>query len=122
MTKLSAFLNLYNSRSPATKKTYRTAVKFFLQFIYPEPLAIIDDLSDRYFVEGRDYEADVKAYVLHITEQKTPKTVTTYITALRQFLIQNDVDFSTRFWKEVNLSRPKGKGARTFLWPRQVCG
>lgn len=113
MSKLSDFLQLYNARSNATKKTYRTAIKHFLEFTYSEPLASLDDLSDRYFVEGRDYDADVKNYVLHITKQKTPKTVTTYITALRQFLIRNDVDFSSRFWKEVNLSRPKGKGART---------
>jgi integrase len=113
MSKLSDFLNLYNSRSPATKKTYRTAIKYFLGFIYPEPMISIDDLSDRYIEEDRDYEADVKAYVLQITEQKTPKTVTTYITALRQFLKHSEVDFFSKFWKEVNLSRPRGKGART---------
>jgi len=113
MSKLSDFLNLYNSRSPATKKTYRTAIKYFLEFIYPEPMISIDALSDRYFDKDRDHEDDVKAYVLQITEQKTPKTVTTYITALRQFLTHSEVDFSSKFWKEVNSSRPRGKGART---------
>jgi integrase len=113
LSKLVDFLKLYNSRSPATKKTYRTAIKYFLEFIYPEPEQSVDYLSDRYFDDDRNNESDVKDYVVHLINQKTPKTVTTYITALRQFLIQNDVDFSTRFWKEVNLSRPRGKGART---------
>ncbi|MCW4041885.1 MAG: tyrosine-type recombinase/integrase [Candidatus Bathyarchaeota archaeon] len=116
MSKLSAFLNLYTSDS--TVKTYKYALYNFFTFIYPDVkdtsqsqrVTVMDQLSDRYITEERDYEADIQGYLKNISP-KPPKTVKLYLAAVKNFLIESEVELTQRFWRRL-MRRFKGSEAR----------
>ena len=122
---LISFLKLYEGKS--TKKTYKSALTHFFNFIYPdnEPKlkgkqSKIDteitfqklcNKVDTYFSEKRDIKTDITDFQTSMNG-KPPKTIGLYITAVRSFLIENEIEFPERFWKRVR-RRINGRNAIT---------
>jgi len=69
--KVSEFLELYRSQS--TRNAYKTFLKEFLYTIYPSE-GDIDELSERFISEKRDYQSDILQYFKSIKDQP-PKTI-----------------------------------------------
>lgn len=93
------FLSLYES--PHTVKTYRLAMKWFLEEAYGS-----GDLSlfDRYLEEARGGKRDQKEDILKFytsMKEKAPMTVGVRLAAVRTFLLENEIELSSQFWKRL---------------------
>ena len=101
------FLKTYNSKK--TISTYKFALRTFFKVIYRE--GSLEELSERYFKEQRDYEKDLQTFLAQIKD-KPPKTVNLLLSATRTFLLENKVELSQLFWKRLR-GRVKGSKAWT---------
>ena len=106
--KVTKFLASFQSHN--TVKNYRIALAQYFQNIYGGKQEDLDAAASRYFSENRDYEADVENFV-NSKSSMAPKTVKLRTSAIKTFLIENDVELSTKFWRR--LSR-KVKGSRAL--------
>jgi integrase len=101
---IEEFLSLSSSES--TKKTYRAALNYYFNIIGVEP--------SKYFEEKRDYESDVEKFFQKISEdERPPKTIFTYLSAVKCYLLENNVELNQRFWRKLRL-KVKGRGPRSF--------
>jgi integrase len=105
--------------------------------MYPDAKEDLDILSMRYLNEDRDYRDDLLRFKESI-QGKAPKTKVARLNAVRVFLSDNEVNFPTRFfknlngktqeaisdeematktkiWKLLNYMPPQGKAFTTFL-------
>ena len=53
-------------------------------------------LADRYFLEGRDYEADLINFSNYCQARYAPTTSAYYITAVKEFFIFNEVELTRK--------------------------
>ena len=103
------FISTFSSKS--TIATYKTSIKKFLRHIYQNSFTNVEDAVERYFSEGRDYKEDVRSFFASIKEHP-PKSVWTWLSAVRTLLIENGIDTELRFWRSLR-RRTKGKRAVT---------
>ena len=107
-TKIEDFLNLYQSKN--TKHSYGWAIGEYFKIIYGDNYG-----EKEYFNEKHDVEADLKAYVQKFSD-KPPLTVRLMISAVKSFLIENDVDLPLKFWRSLN-RKVRGTRAATMDAP-----
>ena len=101
------YLETYNSKN--TVDTYKTSLSIFLKGVYGDGELV--DLASRYFQDNRNYESDVQGLIAKIKDLP-PKTVHLRLSAVRTFLLENNVELRQIFWR--NLSRRiQGNDART---------
>jgi len=113
MKRVSSFLREYKNWN--TFRNYRTALKCFFIFVYGESsidLDVLDGQAEKYFSEARDFEADISGFLGNL-EGEAPKTITTKISGVRCWIIENDVNLSERFWRKIR-RRIKGSRALTI--------
>jgi len=103
------YLKQYESAN--TVRTYKIALRGFFESIYGqrEPLA---DLVEKYFHEERDHEEDMRNFLVSL-KGMAPKTVKLRLSAVRIFLIENDVELPGKFWRRLR-GRVKGSRALTL--------
>ena len=125
VAELKSFLKLYEGKS--TQKTYKSALTHFFNSIYPDTKPSkkgkrskkeveiaqkkLEDKSEKYFSTKRDIKKDITDFQTSMNG-KPPKTIGLYITAVRSFLIENEIEFPERFWRRVR-GRIKGRNAIT---------
>ena len=102
MGKIEEFLKNFESKS--TISTYRYALKNFFK--------IIGVSADEYFEKKRNYEEDVRTF-FNAIKHRPPKTVQLFLSAIRTFLVENNVELSERFWRSLR-KRKKGSRALTM--------
>jgi len=110
MGRVESFLNLYRSKS--TKYSYSSSLKCFFGFLYGEG-EDLESQAERYFAEERSFEKDLTEY-LNFLKGRPPKTISLYLTAIKMFMMENEVELSQAAWRRVGRRRPKGKRARTL--------
>jgi len=103
------YLNQYSART--TVKNYKIALKDFFQVIYGkrEPL---EPLAEKYFSEERNYEEDIQRFFVFL-KNRPPKTIRLKITAVKTFLVENDIELKEKFWRRLS-KRIKGTRAVTI--------
>lgn len=116
MSRIAPFLEQYSKSS--TRSGYRVGVSAFLSFIYQftckgkrvsdEEKEQFEILADRYFIEGRNHEADLIGFSNYCEKHFAPTTSTYYITAVKEFFIFNKVELSRR--QERNLKNKIARG------------
>ena len=104
MARIEGFLDQY--AKPATRSSYRGGVYAFLSFLYGferQGKRISDDeknvaeaLADKYFLEGRNHAQDLVAFNNHCEGKFAPTTASYYQTAVREFLVFNDVNITEK--------------------------
>jgi integrase len=105
MARIGKFLEQYTKT--ATRSGYRSAVLAFLSFIYgmkrdgkkiirTDEFNELEHLADRYFIEDRNYEADLIAFSKHCEAAYAPTTGTYYHSSIREFLTFNDVELTSK--------------------------
>lgn len=119
MTKIESFLELYAKEN--TKGVYRAGLLEFFDFLYgkqrkgkkvrKEEMLSYEKLAERYLNEGRDYFSDLLRFASSLSK-KPPITAKSYITAVKEFLAENGIEFSQKELKRIRLKLPKGN-ART---------
>ena len=89
-----------------TKKVYLSGLKMFFSSVGVSP--------EDYFKVKRDYESDIKKLFVKLSENgRPPKTVRTYLFAVKGYLMDNDIEFKQMFWRKIS-RRVKGNKARTL--------
>ena len=58
-------------------------------------------MAERYFKDNRDYKTDLQDYLAYI-KNRPPKTIRLNLSAVRTFLLENDVELPQRFWRSLN--------------------
>jgi len=119
MAKIEEFLELY--AKPNTKGVYRAGILEFFDFLYgkqrkgkrvrKEEMLKYEELADEYLKEKRDYFNDLLRFSASLNN-RPPITAKSYITAVKEFLAENGIEFSQRELKRIRLKLPKGN-ART---------
>jgi integrase len=105
--KASSFLSSYHSKN--TRLAYEQALAQFFKNVYGEN-GELDTSAKRYFGEKRDYESDIEEFLDSISGL-APKSVKLKLAIVKTFLIENDVELKSKFWRK--LSR-KVKGSRAL--------
>lgn len=124
--RVADFLDTYSSAS--TRAGYSTAISNFFSFIYNYKLidrskrkdkefiskqrADIEVLASRYFLEGRDYAEDLKNFNTAYARDYSPKSCQYYHSAIREFFIFHDVEFTEKESRAIR-KRVKQGGAIT---------
>jgi integrase len=104
---LDKFLDLYNSVS--TRNTYKYGLTKFFDFIYSENLELKDKV-EKYFQEKRDIQSDIQTFNASIADLP-PKSSHLYVSSVKNFLMENNVELPKRFWRHLR-DRRKGSKAR----------
>ncbi|MCD6465955.1 site-specific integrase [Candidatus Bathyarchaeota archaeon] len=100
------YLSQFSSKS--TVASYRSALKKFFQTVFDEPVKDLDVAAEKYFSEARDHAKCVEAFMVAM-KAAPPKTRKAYLTAVRIFLLENEVELPQRFWRRL---RGRIKGSR----------
>jgi integrase len=108
--RVEKFLSIYQSKN--TINSYRYALKEFFKTIYEKNEKNLDECAEIYFGEKRKYEDDLYSFLKNL-EGKPPKTIRLMISAVKSFLIKNDVEIPQRFWRRLS-RKIKGSRARTI--------
>ncbi len=103
------FLNQYQSTN--TVNSYRLVYRKFFETVYGTD-GSLEDLAAKYLGEERSREEDIQAFLVSLKE-RAPKTVKLYLSAVRVFLIENDVEIPQVFWRRLR-GRIKGSRALTL--------
>lgn len=110
MIEMSALGYLKTYSSGETIATYKTALRNFLTNIYGE--GGLEELAERYVREQRDHKTDLQGFLAKLNN-RPPKTIRTYFSAVRVFLVENEIELSQRDWRHLT-RRINGSMARTM--------
>jgi integrase len=108
-------------RTKGTGYAYRTGILRFLDYIYgrqivgahatKEEYATYEKLAEKYLKEKRDNAADFLGFLREMNESGIPpRTINIKQCGVRQWLIENDIEFSEK--DKVRFRRMKPKGGR----------
>jgi len=103
------FLKQYSGVS--TKRNYKSAYRDLFQVVYGQRDPV-EELAEKYVGESREHRQDIEDFLVSL-KGMAPKTIRTKITAVRTFLIENDIDINTGFWTRIS-KRIKGSRALTI--------
>jgi integrase/ribosomal protein L37E len=106
---VSEFLNQYTSKS--TRTGYRSGLRNYFNFIYEDD-SDIEEKAERYLSSKPSLEDDIQKF-LRSLKHLQPKTISLYLTAVKMFLIDNEIELPQRFWRKIGRRR-QGKRARTL--------
>jgi integrase len=105
--RIEKFLSQYHSKK--TVHVYKWALSEYFKIIYGNNN--IEENSEKYFTENRNYEEDLKNFLQAISSSP-PLTVRLMIAAVKSFLIENNVELSQKFWKGL-IRKIRGSRAAT---------
>ncbi|MEM3760224.1 MAG: tyrosine-type recombinase/integrase [Candidatus Bathyarchaeia archaeon] len=110
MSRVENFLKMFTSQN--TVRAYSWSLTEFFKTVYGENEGKLEEHAERYFSEKRDYEQDIQRFLVAING-KPPKTVRLMLTAVKSFLIENDVELPAKFWRRL-IKRVRGSRALTL--------
>jgi integrase len=125
------FLESYESAN--TRAGYGSVVSQFLAYIYDYTLvdrsqrrnkeviakqrADIEVLAARYFLEGRDYAEDLKNFNSTSARKHAPKSCQYYYSAIREFLLYHEVEFTERQTRAARKRVKRGEAVTEEHYP-----
>jgi len=117
ITKLTKFLERHDEH-PATKDSYKISLNQFFKWKQTNADKYIVDirkLSPKKKQEAIDrYKQDIEDYWKHLTQKYKPKyTRSVKLNAIRQLLIEYEIELPIVFWKRLKSSKEKGQRAAT---------
>jgi len=116
-------LRFLNEIAPNTKHLYQIVLRDFFYFKFsikkketrtPLNEGELNNLADQYFSEKRDFEEDIENFLINIKE-RPPKTIRLYLSIVKTFLVENDIELPEKYWRRIR-GRIKG-GKRTVDKP-----
>jgi len=108
-------------RTSGTGYAYRTGILRFLDYIYgrqiegqhatKQQFAVYENLAAKYLKEKRDNAADLLGFIREMNDSGIPpRTINIKQCGVRQWLIENDIEFTEK--DKVRFRRMKPKGGR----------
>lgn len=113
MGRLKKFLATFESKN--TIRGYQLWLGKFFNTIYGN--GNLEEQVEKYFTENRNYKEDVQQFYVTI-KNKSPSSVSAGLSAVRNFLAEQEIELSQNFWKK--LRRRKGGRALTQDRPPKV--
>lgn len=119
ISKVETFLKGYTNQN--TRNSYRDGLLDFFSVVYGAPRKLKGDKAkvewlnvqgNRYLIEKQDFEKDIIAFTVALNG-RAPKGIRLRLTAVKMFLMENDIEFPQKFWKKVQ-RRIKGNRALTL--------
>jgi len=119
ISKVETFLQGYTNRN--TSNSYRDGLIDFFSVVYSAPEKLKGDKAkvewlniqgNRYLSEKQDFRKDIIAFLVALNG-RAPKGIRLRLTAVKMFLMENDIEFPQKFWKKVQ-RRIKGNRALTL--------
>ena len=106
MNNVDEFLNQFDAK--ATRRSYNYHLKNFFTCLNTDP--------ESYFTSKRDYEEDIRNYWKSLkTASYSRMTRNCRINAVKQYLLFNEVELSTKLWKSLRKSAAdKGQRPETI--------
>jgi len=98
-----------NLKKKNTKVYYRLCLDKYFKAIDKTP----NDYFKNKKKKNKQYENDLKKFVVSIN-QLSPVTQKNYISVVKNFFIDNDVEFSTKFWRREVRNKIEDGGALTL--------
>ena len=100
--------------SPATKASYKSALKEFFKFLNTTPDAYITEdirlLENSAKIKALDkYSKDVLRFFMHIKARKAPHTVTGYMSTIKVFLRNQNIEIEGKVWDQIKHTKPKNR-------------
>ena len=118
MIRISSFLEQYGKAQ--TKMGYASAIFAYFDYIYKyqrkDKRASVEDrdryeeFAETYFSSNRDYVQDMINYAASRSDRPA-KTVQMYISAIREFMVFNGVNFTDAEKKRIKNKTPRGGAA-----------
>jgi integrase len=118
--RIKRFLGIYTKGN--TVSTYRGGIYSFFDCIYgrvratrkasKEDQAQYERLAERYFLEERNYFDDMLDFIAYM-QDRAPTGARAQINAVKEFFVNNDVEFTQKQLKSIKKKMPKGKTSRT---------
>ncbi|WP_265581775.1 tyrosine-type recombinase/integrase [Methanofollis aquaemaris] len=112
VTSYSQYLGLYAKAS--TKKAYGTALRRFLDYIYPPDVkrpasdaATYDHLSLQYLREDRDIPSDLRGFAV-VLNRYAPMTAQLYLSGTFSWLEENEIEVSRSQRRRIGQKMPSG--------------
>lgn len=107
-----------NQHDHATRHSYEISLKQFFQWKKADPTKYIKNLNkmdtEQKEETSQQYQKDITAWWGHIKETWTPKyTRNTKLNAIRQYLIEYEIELPIVFWKRLKTSKERGPRAST---------
>lgn len=119
MLSINEFLDLYGN--PGSRSAYRSGIFSYLEFIYNfkrqgkkasmEEIEQFEKFAKQYFTEERNYVNDLQRFASN--HDVPPKTIKLYMAAVKEYLLQNDIEISQKQARTIRKKMVKG-GARTI--------
>lgn len=119
MITIKQFTELYGNTS--SRVAYRAGIFSFLSFIYDfkrkgkkstkEEMEQFENFAKQYFTEDRNYTNDLQRFASN--HDIPPKTIKLYMAAVKEYLMQNDIEISQKQARTIRNKMSKG-GARTI--------
>jgi len=110
LNRIERFLLPYSSKG--TVRLYRNHLKrYFSTFSVVKSL---EESAEEYFTQKRVYEDDVVTYFSSIKDW-APLSVGVSMSIVKTFLLENDIEFSSKFWRDL---KRKKKGSRALTQDR----
>jgi len=134
---VSEFLEGYNRAR--SREGSRLGLSKFLSWRYKTPtvkgtgngrrmdMGVVERLARAYLTEGNDYAGDLVRYAAWLSENYSPLSRRGYISAVKQFLLLNDVELRASQERMIARKLPRGYHPRTKDEPftlemvRKVC-
>ena len=107
-------LEYFKTLSKATVSAYRLAIKTFLRSTYDKEVdySNLELTVSKYVSEDRNRQQDLNDFLVSL-KGRAPKTVKLYLTAVRTFFLENEIELPRLFWRRLN-SRVRGSRALTL--------
>jgi len=114
MSKVEDFLSQYSSQT--TVKNYKTALRHYFKVFYPQ--LELDSAVTEYFKTPKsesEYENDFIKFFITIKD-RPPITINVLISIVKQFLLENDVEFSEKFLRRLRRKRARNEKITWFIF------
>ena len=108
--RIEKFFKYYKSES--TIYSYKVNLRLFFRTFYGEGELV--EQAERYFQEPRVYEDDINSF-FDIIQDRPPKSVTTLMSIVRTFLLDNDVQLQPSFWRTI---KKRKRGNKSVIQDR----
>jgi integrase len=118
MVRISSFLEQYGKAQ--TKMGYTSAIFAFYDYIYKyqrkgkrasvEDREKYEEFAETYFTSSQDYVQDLINYAASRSDRPA-KTVQMYVSAIREFMVFNGVNFTDAEKKRIKNKTPRGGAA-----------
>lgn len=87
--------------SPGTRRTYESAMRAYFRVVIGD-ISDLDTMAADYLSGGKNYRADVLKFFAERKDEIAPKTMSSFLSIIKNFLVDNGIDLPAGFWRKLS--------------------